>query len=390
MQKLFLCDQLLRDNVGHHLGYNLAITDAATRLGIQPILITHREFSHSVEVPVHGLFRTDYRANPPPWIATNYRLLRLLEIWCSKRFASDITRFPPHNNEDIIFAQMVGPRHYFRWIEWHQKQPTPSNLVFHLGYRPERFSQNAVKNILKNTPAQFKKKIYFVTDSEKLGPAFEAIFQTKIHYLPHIISYTIPLNERRSTKGMPLHVLAIGNARREKGFIEILQAVERVSSSPQAMNFNFTIQCHNPDNICREFLKTYKSSSDTIEWIRRPLSDKEYLQKFSETDIILLPYHLDCYAMRTSGIFAEARVAGIPVIVTKGSWAGDRAAAQGGAWLVPERNADALGLILIEAHQGFEKIKSQALAIAPTAQGEFHRDYFIHRLREVVEGSSIT
>ena len=380
-----MSDQLLRGAVGHHLGYNLAIADAAVRSGLQPELVAHREFIEPVrnDVPVHRLFRTDFRANPPAWVAADHRMLRWLEIWCDKRFAGDLARFPQTGGEDVVFAQMVAPRHFIRWIAWLHARPNAPLLFLHLGYRPERFSGPDVRRAL-GTAAAYRHKIIFVTDSEKLCTAFAEVLDEKVHYLPHIISYNIPVNTRTYSGGRPLNVFVPGNARREKGFLDVVEAIRIIASSGQASKFRFVVQSHNPDIPCARFLDRHRSDVGRIEWIDRPLGDGEYLQKLAEADLVLLPYHLDCYAMRTSGIFAEARVAGIPVVTTRGSWAGDRIAREGGGWLAPERDAQGLASVLITAADNFEKIKGDAMAIAGTSREEFHRDQFMKKLLALV------
>lgn len=386
MRKLFLSDQLLRDGVGHHLGYNLAIADAALRSGLQPELVTHREFVEPVTngVRVQKLFRTDYRANPPVWAAADHRILRWLELWCDKRFAGDLARFPQTGGEDVVFAQMVAPRHFIRWISWLQTRENSPLLFLHLGYRPERFSTPEVRQALGRVSSGCRRKIIFVTDSEKLCPAFEHALEEKVHYLPHIISYKIPVNTRTRSGAKALNVFVPGNARREKGFLDVMEASRAIASTEQSSKFRFVVQCHSPDIPCSRFLNSRETDDGSVEWIDRPLGVGEYLQKLAEADIVLLPYHLDCYAMRTSGIFAEARVAGVPVVTTRGSWAGDRVAREGGGWLAPERDAQGLASALIGAADNFEKVKGDALAIAGTSREEFDRDHFMQRLLALI------
>ena len=386
MHRLFLCDQLLRDGVGHHLGYNLAIADAAFRSGLQPELVTHRKFIEPLanDVPVHRLFRTDFRANPPAWAAANHRILRWLEMWCDIRFSGDLARFPNTRNEDVVFAQMVAPRHFIRWISWLQTRANAPLLILHLGYRPERFSVPEVRRALGNVSSVCRHKVIFVTDSEKLCEAFEEALDDKVHYLPHIISYKIPVNARAYSGAGSLDVFVPGNARREKGFLDTVEALRVIGSSDRSRNFRFVVQCHSPDIACARFLESRQSDVGRVEWIDRPLGEGEYLQRLAESDIILLPYHLDCYAMRTSGIFAEARVAGIPVVTTRGSWAGDRVAREGGGWLAPERDARELASVLMGAADTFEKIKGEALALAGSSKKEFDRDHFMKRLLALI------
>ncbi len=451
--RIFLADHMLRDVVGHHLGYNLALADAAARAGVRPCLVAHRKFPLSLAAgnPCERIFHTDFRAAPPPWISANHRLLGILEKWCDRQFGADLRKFPEVGKTDAIFAQMLAPRHFRRWLDWIAARQAPPVLFLHLGYRPGRFATPEVAWAIGRLRPETKDRVVFVTDSEKLVGAFEQVLGVRARYLPHIISYDFStdgaplglqsgdaspkvakagsalrdfvwssafrrrflgcrptrqppkggtpnpealrltreqLSEMRPQPGdaappeRPIVVFVAGNARREKGFVEIVQAARAVQRSEAAGRYRFVIQCHDPDPICADVLRS-ASASEGIDWIARPLENDEYITRIRGADVLLVPYHLDCYELRTSGVFCEARVAGKPVIASKGSWAGDRIQREGGGWLVEEKDAPALEAILRALPAGLAKIAAEAEALAPQAKREFGRDGFFHGLVEL-------
>ncbi|MFA7342793.1 MAG: hypothetical protein WC003_00685 [Terrimicrobiaceae bacterium] len=379
--RLFLADHLLRDRIGHHLGYNLALAEAAARAGMTVSLVTHRAF----DIPLAGgvscrrIFRTDFRAAPASWIAANHRLLTILENWCDHRFGCDLRRFPAATKSDAIFAQMLAPRHFVRWLSWLGGHPSPPVLFLHLGYRPGRFAVPGISRALECLSPGIRDRVIAVTDSEKLTGPFGRMLGTEVHYLPHVISYDIPPPEDRPAS-KPLVVFVPGNARREKGFAEVVTAIGTLRGSGSSGPFHFMVQRHDPDPLCAGILRRGLPSGDGIEWIDRPLSDKEYLERLGRSDVVLLPYHLDCYELRTSGIFCEARVAGKPVIASRNSWAGDRIGREGGGWLVEERDAAGLARALMSVPPEFCAKSAEARAISSGARSEFHRDAFVSGL----------
>ncbi|MEI6321633.1 MAG: glycosyltransferase [bacterium] len=383
--RLYLCDHLLRDVIGHHLGYNLAIADAASMSQFDPVLVTHRDFDTSLagDWKTSRLFHTDHRANPPSWVARHHQLLWLLEKWSDWRFGMDLKRFSGVQPNDLVFAQMVAPRHFLQWLAWMRSLAAPPALFIHLGYRPGRFASAEITHALKGLPDSHSQRIRFVTDSEKLVEPFSRVIGRSVHYLPHIISYDIPLFDK-AENSETVTIFVPGNARREKGFVEVVRAAEKISSSSVGKAIRFVIQCHEPDLVCAELLRSGLPDIHGVEWIDRPLSNEEYLQRLTESDLILLPYHLDCYEMRTSGVFTEARVAGKPVISTNRSWAGDRIAREGGGWLVEERDVDALVEVLLMAQSQFARKRAEAIAIAARAREEFHRDAFLRELLQLL------
>ena len=385
--RLWLVDHLLRDPIGHHLGYNLALADAAAELGHVPVLATHRAFPRDLADgrEVHNIFRQDWRTAPPVWMSRNIRLLRVLEHFSTARFGADLAKIRRAvNKEDILFAQMLAPRHFIQWLGWFSSLPEPPRLAMHLGYQPARFGSAAVRAALDGLSAAARRRVCFITDSEKLVPAFEEILRTKVYHLPHVISFEIPAPEPRPPEP-PLRLLSLGNARREKGFREIVQAAALLAPWRAEGQLQFQIQCHHPDHESAGLLAAGRPGGSGLVWLEAALPDREYVAELVRADVLLLPYHLDYYASRTSGVFCEARVAGKPVVATAGSWMGDRVAREGGGWLVPERDPQALAACLKKIPSEFAGIAAEARALAENARREFCRRAFVRGLLELVE-----
>jgi glycosyltransferase involved in cell wall biosynthesis len=376
--RLYLSDPLLKGVSGHHLGYNLALADAAARAGVPADLVTHLGFDPGLATgyQTRRIFQTDHRFEPPNWMAGNQRLLTWLAAWSAYTFGRNLKRFPAVQSSEAVFAQMLAPRHFLEWLKWFHALVNPPVLFLHLGYSPEKFSDPRIVNSFHALSKRRRERILLLTDSEKLVPSFERIFGDKVHHLPHVISYDIPTPEMRPRR-KPLLIFVPGNARREKGFVEVCRTAEIISASGEADDFRFVIQCHDPDPVSAAALKERIAKDGGIEWIPRTLPDQEYTERLARADVLLLPYHLDHYARRTSGIFCEARVAGKPVITTRGSWAGDRVLREGGGWLVEERNAASLTDVILGLPSGFDRQASEAFALSDKAKKEFHRDSFM-------------
>jgi|GEM_PF-1218867 len=375
--RLILADHLLKDGVGHHLGYNIALADAAVRRGMGVEIVSSREFDPGLApgVSARRLFRRDYRAEPPMWVARNHRLLTLLERWCDWRFRADLGRLRGVGPEDAIFAQMIAPRHFRRWVEWLAASGSRAVLFLHLGYRPERFG--TLRTEIERLEEDVRRRLVFITDSEKLVEPFGRALGYRVHYLPHVISYPLASNV---AKAAGVTIYQAGNARREKGFAEVVEAVRRILESGNPGGLRFVLQCNHPDSVAVEILRDRPCSGPFLEWIDRAQSNAEYIRRLASADVVLLPYHSDLYVARTSGIFCECRVLGKPVVASRGTWAGDRVARDGGGWLVGERNVGELTAILQRIPEEREAVTAAARALAPAARAEFHRDALMERL----------
>ncbi len=379
--RLWLADHLLRDVVGHHLGYNVAIADAAASAGHEPVLVVHCQFDPGL-VPAYRserIFRTDWRAAPPGWISRDQRLLRVLEMASAARFRADLRQLSPLvRSDDLVFAQMIAPRHFVAWAEWMQDFANPPRLALHLGYQPHRFASAPLQKAWGRIGRKSKARITLVTDSEKLVGPFSEALQSEVHYLPHIVSREFARPEAGRAPG-PIIFFAPGNARIEKGFEEVLEAVELSRALVEEGRAKFIVQCHEPDARCAQFLRGRRSLPG-IEWVAQPLGNEEYEQRLSQADVILVPYHLDHYARRTSGVFCEARIAGKPVIATRGSWAGDRVVRDGGGWLCEERNPSDLSNGIRVAIEDWSSKAARAAAVQETAAREFSAKGFVRNL----------
>ena len=385
-KRLWLADHLLRDGVGHHLGYNLALAEAAADAGWEPHLVTHRKFDRTLANgrKTKRIFRTDWRATPPRWMRGHWRVLKCLESFSVCRFGADLRKLDDEMRpSDIVLAQMLAPRHFLQWLKWVSRLPSPPHLAMHLGYQPHRFDPNAMKRRWARMPSAIRNKIRLITDSQKLVIPFEEALGLRVHYLPHVVSYDFPAPETLPTT-RPIVFFAPGNARREKGFADIVRAAALLADERARGLVHFRIQCHQPDDESADILDGKLPDETGIEWISRRLSEAEYVDHIRRADVILLPYHLDCYELRTSGVFCEALTAGKPVIATEGSWLGDRIARDGGGWLTPERDPAALAQRLPKVLDEIEKVSETARILAPAAREEFSHRRFLEGLLRVI------
>ena len=76
-----------------------------------------------------GIFRKDWRSEFAPWLSSNRKALDLLEAISRRRFYADLSSGLPAarvSSSDIVFAQMLAPRHLAGWLNWLEKLPAAS------------------------------------------------------------------------------------------------------------------------------------------------------------------------------------------------------------------------------------------------------------------------
>jgi glycosyltransferase involved in cell wall biosynthesis len=388
MRTLWLADHLLVSERGHHVGYNGFIADSARRAGLDVRILCARECN--AEVPggfrMLRIFRKDWRNNPAPLLSRSRRALDILEILAKRRFQSDLLRgiWPEDvGRDDIIFAEMLAPRNLAAWLRWLKDFPKgrEPNLVLHLGYAAERFGASPdIPRLLGSLQESAKlSRARFVTDSGALREKYQAILKQPVSLLPHVISRQA--SECYKSPGRPPHFAVLGNARQEKGFAEVLAAVDLLNANGHPPDARFTLQSSDPDETSAAALINFRSAkAKAVSLITTPLDDDGYLRLLKEADVLLLPYHLEKYHDRTSGVFCEARTSGKPVLTTEGSYLGLEVLREGTGWLVRNRDPDSLAQAIRQATSELEPVAARCAQLVPRYKPMFHPDTFVSQL----------
>jgi glycosyltransferase involved in cell wall biosynthesis len=388
MRTLWLADHLLVSERGHHLSYNGFIADAARRAGLGVRILCARDCD--VEVPggfrTHRIFRRDWRNDPPRLLCRSRLALDILEGLARRRFRTDLLKESPLADagcDDIIFAEMLAPRNLAGWLSWLAAVPKgrEPTLVLHLGYAAERFGADreipALLRALKQSGKLSRSR--FVTDSDVLREKYQGILQEDVFVLPHVVSRRA--GECHKPPGKPVHFACLGNAREEKGFPEILATVDILNANGKPPDARFTLQSSDPDARSAAALAGFRSArAESVSLVAKPLDDESYLQLLKNADVLLLPYHLDKYTDRTSGVFCEALSSGKPVVATAGSFPGREVDGQGTGWLVRDRDPDSMARAIRLAISELEAVAARSTDLMPRYRRMFHPDTFVSQL----------
>jgi glycosyltransferase involved in cell wall biosynthesis len=296
----------------------------------------------------------------------------------AKGITPDIIR-----SEDIIFAEMLAPRNLAGWLRWLRdfpKEPLP-HLVLHLGYASERFgADKEIPMLLESLERSGKfSRAHFVTDSDILKEKYTAIFRRPVVNLPLVISRRA--SDCYKSPGTPVHFVCLGNAREEKGFREILAAIDILNSNGGLSDARFTLQSSDPDAHSAAALTAFRSGQAAgVSLITKPLDDESYLRLLKDADVLLLPYHVDRYQDRTSSVFCEAMTSGKPSIVNDGSFLGLEVRRQGIGWLARDRDAASLAETIRRAAREVDAVASRCAKLMPDYKLKFHPDTFVSHL----------
>lgn len=261
----------------------------------------------------------------------------------SQMFAEDLARFVKQaklQEGDHVFiptlsdVEMQGVAHFCA------TSSLGSKLVWHLLFR---------RNLYNGRPATFSSQndyiplrrfrlalhqtlracegvdLRFYTDTDALTDQYNrlglALFQTT----PIPVSEGFWVRDER-THTQPLCCGYLGDARDEKGFgllPDALDLLRRFSHSARDVVFlaqsNFNVPGGEPESALA-YLSLQSQPESWRRLIKGPFESDVYEALFRDMDVALIPYAGHLYTARSSGVYAEALVAGIPAVVTEGSW----------------------------------------------------------------------
>jgi hypothetical protein len=123
------------------------------------------------------------------------------------------------------------------------------------------------------------------------------------------------------TQGVTLGLL--GMPRIEKGGPSWGTLLLQIADRRPEVSFNLHVRDRSEaDSLQRMFASRGDGRSLTLS--PAPISRADYLTSIQACDLMLMPYNAKRYAMRASGVFADALAAGRPVVAPNNTWLSDR------------------------------------------------------------------
>lgn len=331
--RLLIVDPNLKEEHGHYLSYATRIADSAKCLGITPIIIANHEAMVSTQQVLKPMLHQTYwqemipapSENPYEHLASSVRMFAnaMRDILIKIEADANDVLFLPYAN--IVEAQAIAllsnfmdsilPRTVFLFRREIEEQAANTSL----GLR-------AIITLLRSSIATIKSsatgsRVRILTDSDQLTSDYEEVFGNCVQTAPIPVDPKIFAFNRHGSSTRTL--LYLGDARTEKGY-QMLPALAAFLSESLGSGIlrlviqsNFNIAAGEPGiSEARAILSAQKG----IELLYEPLSEEEYAHQLSVSTLLLLPYQRSNYVARSSGILAEAIVAGIPAIVPSGTW----------------------------------------------------------------------
>jgi hypothetical protein len=168
-------------------------------------------------------------------------------------------------------------------------------------------------------------EVRFYTDTDELTRQYNRLGVGEFRTVP--IPHTHAAVPKPAV--LPLRVIYVGDARREKGYHLIPRLMEDLWADCVAtgkltfhLQSNFNIPNGEPEAVlARQQLEQFAARQQgAVELFLKPLTSAQYKDFVLSGDLNLLFYDASNYFARSSGILVESLSAGMPVIVPAGSW----------------------------------------------------------------------
>lgn len=331
---LVIVDPSLRDFVGHHYEYDRAVVIAARDRGLSPVVLGHAEMADGIgaALPVRKAFTRDIWQPYPAesgQTAPERALLAANRIF-RQEMEAGLAQTPDAGNR-LLFAHMITHRQLFGLAEFAQRRLAAGRLglCLLLRYQASFYEHPLCERAFRIfEELAGKGTIRIVSDSARLSAQIQRLTSLPVGVVP--IPHTVSIEGHRPTTAGArargrLRVVSLGNARDEKGLLEIFQAVRILEAAGQASRFEFHLQVNNPDAVTAPAIEAFADEGHANAVLyREALDTDDYYALLQSADIVAVPYWREIYEARTSGVFLEAVAASKPVICTGDTWMADQ------------------------------------------------------------------
>jgi glycosyltransferase involved in cell wall biosynthesis len=127
----------------------------------------------------------------------------------------------------------------------------------------------------------------------------------------------LPVTTKKQGK---CNVLFPGLLRKEKGYVLTAKVIARLASGNRQARFQCFARDVREGKVSAEVTAAAESIAQTAKVFKGELSEAQFKEMLAIADIIVLPYQVEEFAKRTSGLIVDAMYLGVPVVVIHGTW----------------------------------------------------------------------
>lgn len=373
-RKIIIIEQSATTIGGHYFMYTTGLARALAAAGQDVAILTNKRMDAAA-------FKKEFEIVPTFSCTWGESEARGPKPFGPGNFAFELTlglHQTGATRNDVVIVHTSGYVELKELLQFFASTP-PENIhpYFHilLRYDPQELSDNWVHyrplfSALKAS-SYWRGKVFFHSDTKQLSSEFGRIIGLPFGVSPIPFDQELLFRkqaaraEAAAVNHEPLNVVYLGDARIEKGYTNIPDAVAylwkdyiRNGRIRLTIQSNFNTQGGEPGIAdAKRLLSQYGLKRVTL--LHDALDADAYYDVLASADIVMVPYSAERYRFRSSGVLVEAMTAGVPIVTTKGSWMESMVSPDHA--VVYSVDSD-LGPALAEAIEAYDRLRAGALA----------------------------
>jgi hypothetical protein len=323
MPKLIVIDPCLFNMSGHEYTMNKFIVEEGQKHGYNHLVLCHNGYKPNSQDTMHTVSvfrRSPYDKTEMSWeydMAAinngNQEIFTVLSKYLLSSFLPEGSMILLHTACNTLLVGLA------RWIKKIRRPDLKIRIVLRWPATRRVFDREKAELFCKKACLIYPRlsgDIRFYADNRGLVEYYKNLTglqfaQTPIGIQFHDAPQPAPPDLERHS----LEFVFAGTPRKEKGIIHISNAIsDHIDRYPQDIFHIHTIKAY---NLAKKFRDTYPNHVHTHNEF---LSGTPYFEFLLRGDVVLIPYDVQSYELRTSHIFMEALGLGRAVIVSKDSW----------------------------------------------------------------------
>jgi glycosyltransferase involved in cell wall biosynthesis len=285
----------------------------------------------------------------------------------SRFSADDIALFPTVSENQLL---AIG-----RWAQsFTDTAPFKTVMVAHrqldvgFGRRQVSFPAMYYRYAWTSVAPDLPRRLFLCATTAALAAEYANVLGTWPSVLPFLFELP-PLSSpaRPSGSGAEFVVAHLGEVHRHKGF-PLLPSVVKSTADIPALRY-FVQAWRGSDPVILNAIAELRRESSRVTLVTDYLEIERYHEAVDRADLILLLHDPDSYRSRMSGVYAQATLAGKPVVACSGTWMGEQVRAHGNGILFSEHSAQSVRRAILEAIEKIEILRERAHAHAVEIRG---------------------
>ena len=242
---------------------------------------------------------------------------------------------------DVVFVPTLGELELAGIVALCRRVPLARSLRWRLLFRRNIFSDSMASRTQEADQPELRRMrsllsfarnalrdidVEFFTDTTPLSVQYTSLGIFPFRTAPIPVDERFAKTQKRRAANEPIVFTYLGDARTEKGYASLPGAIDQIAHDlilPRRVKVvaqsNFNTKRGEPECI-KAHLALMTWPQELVARVYGPLDTNDYVELMRGADAVLIPYSPANYSARSSGVFAEALRAGVPTVVTGGSW----------------------------------------------------------------------